>query len=349
MILWTHHYAFQRFSHMAESFQRSLQNLLENPAKAEFPLDVVLKEHKKNRKESPFYRFCDRPWILPVTSFLGQCQNLSNSLSKEGIAKGCRNFLDTLGIQLRVFMEPKSRDILSRHLPVLLVGEHPSSFGFDFFAVAASLADISFPEDNLFFLGWLLVQGIIPGFRQWMFPITVTHEEFGFRPQPNNRFGFFTDWVQTCALKISRYASARFNAKSLDRLCRSWIDGNRIVIFPDGGPTTLPHWRSGLGHMLIQAAKTVKQDALEKFYILFFRTEGANDRLLLNPPIFSRYHLVRLLLKPKRQSIVVYYGSPFPFADIQKMMSRMKSKSVSEMLHKEYQKQIGNQRMETSL
>jgi len=266
---------------------------------------------------------------------------LSNSLIEEGICPGSERFLKTLGLQLNVTMDHQVRDLFSSNFPILLIGEHPSFLGFDFFAVAASTADIPNHSGKLYFLGWLLAQGIIPGFHPWMFPITVTPEEFGPLPTNEHRFGPFTDWVQACAPQISGYQSARFNAKSLRSFTQSWMNGNRVLIFPDGGPVTVPHWRSGLGRVLIQAKKVAKQRPSFDLYILFFRVEGADDRLLLNPPILSRYHLLRLFFRPKRKSIVVRYGIPMRLKEIGKTLSSQSPRAIVESLQKKYKQQLG--------
>lgn len=329
----------RRFAAMANAFQRANLNALERGTSTKTPLEVLLEMHRKNRQESFFYRLVDRRWILPVTSFLNQCKSLNEDIKKKGIFEGSKRFLEKLGLQLKVVINRDAKNFLSKNFPLLLIGEHPSALGFDFFALAASMADISNRTDNFHFLGWLLARGIIPSFQSWIFPVSVTAEEFGTPPKNHGHFGPFADWVQACALPINRYQSARFNKTSIKAFAQSWINGNRVLLFPDGGTAALPVWRPGLGWIVIEAVKNLRESQRD-FYILFFRVEGANDRMVLNPPLIARYHPFRLIFRPKRKSMVVRYGTPIHLNELQSTFFNMKPMAVTELLQKMYKEQF---------
>ena len=180
-----------------------------------------------------------------------------------------------------------------------------------------------------------MVQGIIPGLSEWMFPITVTQGEFS-GEKSEERFGPFKNWVQTCAPNISRYRSARFNLASLNRLVKAWTAGKRIVIFPDGGPYQVNQWRSGLGRVIRSASEITPKKALRRLNIVFFKVEGADDRLILNPPILSRFNLIRLLNRPRDMEVIVRYGVPFALETLLDKIGRMKSNAISAFLQEEY-------------
>ncbi len=330
----------RRFAAMANAFQRANLNTLEEGASTKTPLELLLEVHRKNRQESFFYRLVDRRWILPVTSFLNQCRSLNEDIKEKGIFEGSKRFLEKLGLQLKVVINRDAKNFLSKDFPLLLVGEHPSALGFDFFALAASMAEISNRTDNFRFLGWLLARGIIPSFQSWIFPVSVTKEEFGIPSKNPGHFGPFADWVQACALPIDRYQSARFNTTSIKTFAQSWINGNHVLLFPDGGATALPVWRPGLGWIVTEVVKTLEQKSRRDFYILFFRVEGADDRMVLNPPFIARYHPFRLIFRPKRKSIVVRYGIPIHLNELQNTFSHMKPKAIAELLQKMYKRQF---------
>ena len=331
---------FRRFAAMATAFQQANLEMLRGKASTKTPLEVLLEMHRKNRQESFVYRLIDRRWLLPVSSFLEQCKALDKDIKEKGIFEGSKRFLGKLGLQLKIVINRDVRDFLSKDFPFLFVGEHPSALGFDFFAFTASMADIYYKTDNFRFLGWLLARGIIPSFERWILPVSVTPDEFEKPSKNQGHFGPFADWVQACALPIDRHQSARFNKISIKTFVQSWVDGNRVLLFPDGGATTLPVWRPGLGWIVIETIKNLKQKSQRDFYVLFFRVEGADDRLVLNPPIIARYHPFRLLFRPKRKSIVVKYGIPVRLNELQSTLSHMTPQAVAELFQRMYKKQF---------
>lgn len=161
----------QRLTTLTDEFRKVIAEDIVNAFKRPYlnALEAMLKVHRVNREESFLYRLLDRPWLLPLSTFLEGIKAFSDQIEGKGIAAASAKLFRKMGVHIKVNLLPQVRSILEKKYPILLAGEHLSRLGFDFFAIATSLGSFWRGGKELRLLALPSVMGICPGLRHWVF------------------------------------------------------------------------------------------------------------------------------------------------------------------------------------
>ncbi len=242
----------KHINRLTEEFRRVISEDIKDTFKRPYhnALEAMLRVHWMNRDESFIYRFFDRPWLLPLSSFLEGIKGFSDQIEDKGVAVAAADLFRRMGVRLKVNLAPQVRSILEKRHPLLLVGEHPSRLGFDFFAVAASLANFWRGKVEPRLIAAPSVTGICPGLRYSAFPVVTTREKEikklsveGGQPEV---------LAKTWAPEADRYQAYYITTSSLDEAVDYWMDGGNVVLFPDNGIRG-GKWFFGIGRIILEA------------------------------------------------------------------------------------------------
>jgi len=326
---------FECFDHLTEEFRRVISEDIKDAFKRPYhnALEAMLKVHWANREESFIYRFFDRSWLLPISSFLGGIKGFSDQIEDRGVAAAAADLFHRMGVRLRVNLAPEVRSILEKRHPLLLVGEHPSRLGFDFFAVAASLGNFWRGKVEPRLIAVPSAMGICPGLRCSAFPVVTTREKEikkltvkGGQPEVLAKA-----WAPT----VDRYYAYYITTSSLDEAVNYWLDGGNIVLFPDNGIKG-GKWFFGIGRIILEALQRLGAENQTDPHILFFHLKGANDILIANPPFMPRFHLVRVILAGNKRSVTVQYQKFFSLRNYRHLFSGMDKQTLAHYLQQQY-------------
>ncbi len=327
---------FRRVSHLTDEFRRVVSENLRG-ASADPPenaLEAMLKVHRRNREESLLYRFLDRPWLLPLSSLLGGLRAFSDDIEGNGVADASANLFRQMGVRLQVELAPQARSILEDKHPILLVGEHPANMGFDYFAVAASLAGFWQDKTEPRLLAIAMTTGMCPGLRHSVFPtVTTRDKEIQFLA---DEIGARRKLVPFWAPEVERERALYITTHSMDEAVSYWLNGGHILIFPDAGRRD-KKWFPGIGRIVLEALRGLDREGDVDPYILFFYLKGAKDYLMLNRPFVSRAHPARLILLGKKREITIRHQELFRLRDYRDMFLAMNKATLTAYLEREYQ------------
>lgn len=261
-------------------------------------LAALKAQHLRNRRESLSYRLCDRPWLLPLSSFITWVEWLDRQILTEGLAEASRRALDRLGLTVERVLPAETRAFLEGGGGVLLAGDHPA-FALDLLAVSACLSP-QLPADRLRFQGLHLLAGLGPGFASCLFPVTITRAASDRIEQRRHRYtdqgGPPASVLKTFMPDLSREEAARRTRRALRQLVDYWVTGGSVIVFPGGGGGAGAPWYPSLGRLIADA---LTRPDHARAAVVFFYLEGADDRLLWRPPLVSPYH-PGILLRSRR-------------------------------------------------
>jgi len=297
-------------------------------------LDAMLRIHQLNREQGLLYYLLDHSWLLPLSSFLGGIKAFSDEIEDRGVRNASATLFQKMGVRLKVILPPQIESILTKKTPIMLVGEHPSKLGFDFFAIAASLARFCWSKTEPRLLALPSTIGICPGLRSVAFPVVQTQ---GSTMQLlTSEGGQPKELAQLWVPEAQRRQAMNITSSSLDKAADHWVDGGHVVIFPDTGLKG-SEWFYGVGRIVLKVLDKLKADNESDPYILFFNLEGARDFLILNYPFMSHLNPARLMLLGKNGNITVRYQKLLRIRDYQNTFSEMDKGMLTHYLQKEYE------------
>jgi len=258
----------------------------------------------------------------------------SDQVEDKGVSAAATDLFRRMGVRLKVSLPPQVRLILEKKHPTLLVGEHPSRLGFDFFAVAASLMNFwrNKAEPRLIALPSTI--GICPGLRNIAFPVVMTRQQElrvvtseGGQPQMLAKL-----WVP----EVDRRQAHDITTISLDEAIDYWLSGGHVVLFPDSGVKG-GKWLLGIGRIILEALQRLDKNNHVDPHIVFFHLKGAKDILIVNPPFMSRFHPAHVALGGNRGNVTVKYQKFFSLREYEPIFSSMNKQTLTYYLQQQYQ------------
>jgi hypothetical protein len=297
-------------------------------------LEAMLRIHQLNREQGFLYHLIDHPWLVPLSSFLGGIKAFSDEIEDKGVRTASAALFQKMGVRLKVILPPQIDSILMKKTPIMLVGEHPSKLGFDFFAVAASLAGFRWGKTEPRLLALPSTIGICPGLRSIAFPVVQTQHST--MQLLTSEGGQPEELAQLWVPEAKRRQSMDITSSSLDKAANHWLDGGHVVIFPDTGLKG-SDWFYGIGRIVLNVLDKLKANGEADPYILFFHLEGAKDLLILNYPFMSHFHPARLMLLGKDGNITVRYHKLLRIRDYQDTFLSMDKGVLTRYLQREYE------------
>lgn len=335
---------FKCFSETAAAFRERLAQEIESGRLFKEPttLQLLHELHARNRRRSFFYRLVDRPWLLPLSSFLELCQRASDQIAEHGLFTGCRMEVERFRIRLEIDVSDEAKQVFASNEPVLFVGDHPCIWGPDFWSIAASLEKLCPRRKGLLLLTWTVVTAICPGLAPYSVPVVVTardierftHDETGVADnRPAGADALFRAW--SADIPVARSREQTYAA--LEDMARRWVGGEHALIFPTGGAGTKARWFSGVGRVARFAAEMLDESAPTDPQIMFFHLKGATDFLLLSPPLISRCSPARLVGLLFRRRIAIRYGRTLRFRDWREKFASMTNREVARWLQGQFE------------